>query len=153
MVSSNKGFTQFVSKTPFYVTFDDHEIDDNWDQGMEGRYFNAVKVWKEQLADGNPKTYAGKTYYNFKYGDSAFFVLDGRSYRDESSTIGIDQKQDLFDWLKANNDSAWKFICSPLPFTINFDCSDCWEGYREERTEILKFIGRNYITDVIILSG
>jgi len=117
-----------------------------------------AQVWNEYMGKSNPKTYAGKTYYNFKHADSNFFVLDFRSYSEGSSALGSTQKQALKDWMMANNASnpnAWSFICTPVAFTTNIDCGnnqdDCWQSYSSERQEIIDFLA-DY-DNVVILSG
>lgn len=159
MATSNEDYIQFAKNIPWFSGFDDHEITDNWNKGISGIYKNAMQVWDEYFGNGNPNSYVDiTTYYNFKYGDNAFFVLDSRSYRDNDavppSILGVTQKNYLKDWLNNSKTTAtWKFICSPTPFTANINCEDCWQGYLEERAEILNFIRINRIRNVIFLSG
>jgi hypothetical protein len=151
----------FAKSIPMASQIDDHEIDDNWYPGRTdcqycseaGLYANAMQAFNEYLGKINPVTYSGKTYYTFDYGDSAFFVIDIRSYRTGTSMLGADQLAALKTWIKATG-PKWKFIASPAPLSGNFECSDCWQGFMTERKEILDHIEAAPLThNVVFLSG
>jgi alkaline phosphatase D len=120
--------------------------------------------------------------YNTFGSDAATFVLDLRSFRDNSlksiaetsdqatvnkflndaftpnrTMLGGVQLQDLKnDLLKAQqNGVTWKFIMSSDPIQ-NFGipvAGDRWEGYAAERTELLRFIKENNIKNVVFATG
>ncbi|MDY7020524.1 MAG: alkaline phosphatase D family protein [Cyanobacteriota bacterium] len=120
--------------------------------------------------------------YNTFGSDAASFVLDVRSFRDaplpfvsESATPDeiIQQFVDAFepgktmlgeaqleqfkaDLLEAQNDGiTWKFIFSTVPMQ-NFGIptiGERWEGFAEERAELLNFIEDNNIENVVFVTG
>ena len=120
--------------------------------------------------------------YNTFGSDAATFVLDLRSFRDNSlksipetsdqatvnkflndafapnrTLLGGAQLQDLKnDLLKAEqNGITWKFIMSSDPIQ-NFGipvAGDRWEGYAAERTDLLRFIKENNIKNVVFATG
>ena len=120
--------------------------------------------------------------YNTFGGDAATFVLDARSFRDVGLTdvtnfndqsqianflnqsfdssrtmLGrvqlADLKRDLLE--SQRNNTTWKFIIVPEPIQ-NLGVAiagDRFEGYAAERTEILKFINDNKITNVVFVTA
>ncbi|BAZ40618.1 phytase [Calothrix sp. NIES-4101] len=128
--------------------------------------------------DGERKLYRYNTYGS----DAATFVLDTRSFRDPElpdianpndpaqvadylgksfqsnrTLLGKQQLEDLKrDLLEAkNNGITWKFIMVPEPIQ-NLGvvaASDRFEGYAAERTEILKFINDNNISNVVFVTA
>ena len=84
----------------------------------------------------------------------------------ETSLLGETQK----DWLKqtlANSPARWKVICNNVPMMgFGFDSSfiehgvvngvyfsDSWDGYPNERNELMQFIRATQISNVISLTG
>jgi len=127
---------------------------------------------------GERKLYRYNTYGN----DAASFVLDARSFRDTElegvtnpanasqvtnflvqsynparTLLGRQQVADLKkDLLNAEQQGiTWKYIVVPEPIQ-NLGivaASDRFEGYAAERTEILKFINDNDISNVVFISA
>lgn len=132
----------------------------------------------ETRTAGKPKLYR----YNTFGSDAATFLLDMRSFRDNSlksipetsdqatidqflqdafdpnrTLLGKAQLQDLKqDLLTADQAGiTWKFVMSADPIQ-NFGlpvAGDRWEGYAAERTELLKFIKENNIDNVVFVTG
>jgi phosphodiesterase/alkaline phosphatase D-like protein len=128
--------------------------------------------------DGERKLYRYNTYGS----DAATFVLDARSFRDEGlpavanpgdptqvvnflgqsfnpsrTMLGRQQVSDLKrDLLQAEQAGiSWKFVVVPEPIQ-NLGvvaASDRFEGYAAERTEILKFIDENDISNVVFIAA
>ncbi len=120
--------------------------------------------------------------YNTYGSDAASFVLDARSFRDTEladvtnladpaqvggflansfnptrTLLGRQQLDDLKrDLLQSQNDGiSWKFIMIPEPIQnlgVLF-ASDRYEGYAAERTEILKFVKDNNISNVVFVAA
>ncbi len=128
--------------------------------------------------EGERKLYRYNTYGS----DAATFVLDARSFRDpelpaitnpnesaqvadylgksfksDRTVLGKQQLEDLkHDLLQAKNDGiTWKFIMVPEPIQNLgvLAASDRFEGYAAERTEILKFINNNNISNVVFVTA
>jgi alkaline phosphatase D len=152
---------------PSYFMLDDHEIDNDWDQGTAGRYFDAIAAWNDYCGVNNPKINATAPeditlYYSFDIGSTSFFIMDTRTFRtpnrepsnsETKTMLGAEQLQDLFDWLVSHNSSQIKFIGTSVPFTEVSRGSDVWAGRVVERQKILDFIVRNNINGVVFLSG
>lgn len=157
-----------LADIPQFYMFDDHEILNNWDGGVSGRYPNAMRVWAEYLGGGNPGAdawmsdpgTAGRKWFVITYGDVETFVLDTRSHRDRNgladspskTMLGSFQKAELLEWLGSSN-ATFKFIASTVPWTISLDTSDGWFGFAHERDEILDSILARNVSGVILLSA
>src|SRR4051812_16405836 len=78
------------------------------------------------------------SYFEFTYGDAAFFFLDTRRFRSPAAKtmLGDTQKHHLLAWLtRTNHTASFKFIISSMPFTRNFEqgSMDSWVDYLDER--------------------
>jgi alkaline phosphatase D len=128
-------YSAFLAQTPIYVSWDDHEIMDNF-SGVQMRAINPQRYAEGRKAffdywplqgDGASD---GRIYRQFEYGAGAeFFILDTRSYRDPNvnwdpspvdgkpkTMLGAEQ----FAWLTeglSNSESTWKFIISSVPLS------------------------------------
>jgi phosphodiesterase/alkaline phosphatase D-like protein len=127
---------------------------------------------------GEQKLYRYNTYGS----DAATYVLDARSFRDEGlpevtnttdpvqvgtflaqsfdpsrTMLGRQQLNDLkCDLLDAEQKGiTWKYVVVPEPIQNLgvLAASDRFEGYAAERTEILKFIHENDITNVVFIAA
>lgn len=144
-----------------YVS-DDHEIRNDW-AGQETHPFpNAHSAFFRYASGGNPASYglrspSSPSYYNFDIGDIAVFGMDTRRYRNpqQGTMLGSAQKQRLKEWLLHSNHSTFKVILSSVPVSVNwkYQRSDTWVCCLAERAEIFDFIKKNYIRNVLILSG
>lgn len=126
-------YSTFLANVPVYVTWDDHEILDNFggvemtlenpDMFNEGRQA-FFEYWPIHGTDADPY----QLYRQIDYGAHAdLFVLDTRSYRDplvnwDPSPRTWEHKTMLgeaqFAWLTeslTNSDATWKFIVSSVP--------------------------------------
>ncbi|MEB3291941.1 MAG: phytase [Synechococcales bacterium] len=129
---------------------------------------------------GDPRTAGERKLYRYNtFGsDAATFILDTRSFRDsglpaanltnpteflvnsfnpQRTFLGRPQVEDLKrDLLAAERDGiTWKFITVPEPIQNLgvLAASDRFEGYAAERTEILKFIDDNKISNVVFVAA
>jgi alkaline phosphatase D len=135
------------------------------------------EYWPVSTSDILTDTY--RLYRQFSYGSHAdFFMLDTRSYRDPivnwdphprtlkpKTMLGAEQKA----WLKRNlldSTATWKFIITsvPLSWPTGFpqpevEGRDGWanfterSGYETELMELLFFIVRHNIQNVVFLTG
>ena len=157
----------FMRQTPTFMIWDDHEIDNDWDQGQTGRYLNAEPVYEAYQNSHNPEPRArGEHYYTFEVGDTEFYVLDTRSFRSrngapegpDKTMLGEKQKADLRRWLMTS-EARFKFIVSSVPFnqfsnTGSVDYGpDGWQNFQTERAEIFDFIRQHCIPGVVLLTG
>ncbi|OMJ24636.1 Alkaline phosphatase D [Smittium culicis] len=155
-----------VTKTPMYHIYDDHEIVDNWDKTQNPPYGNAIKAYWEYNGSPNPVTDINNNafYYNFTYGNIAFYVFDTRGHRDneekpdspEKTMLGAKQKAHFMNWLKeTNHTAAVKFVVSSVPLAYVWNSGDAkkdtWRGYKYERASILS--ETKYVPNLFFLSG
>ena len=152
-----------------FFMWDDHEVQNNWSEGMTGRYLTGRAAYEEYPAQVSPPPRVpGELYYSFAVGDVEFYVLDTRSHRSpnlsedgpEKTLLGRRQRNDLFDWLERST-AVFKFIVSSVPFNDWARAADdAWSGerdefggFRTERDQIFEFIRQQDIPGVILLSG
>ncbi|KAL9939251.1 hypothetical protein V8E36_002064 [Tilletia maclaganii] len=172
-VYASASFRRVFASVPVFGVGDDHEHRNDYSgeeesvrdpSGLDA----AMTAWKEYVASANPEPLEpGENYYTFRYGDSAFFVLDTRMRRtpasepdnEAKSMLGEDQKDALMRWLGAVNQTAtFKFIISSVPFNtlwggpLDWDGQyDTWSAYFTERQQILDVL--EHVPNVIVLSG
>ncbi|KAK4704478.1 alkaline phosphatase D, partial [Phenoliferia sp. Uapishka_3] len=138
-----------LTKIPTVSIFDDHELFNDYSASVAEKhpdfYGPATTAFKHYLGGVNPDpAEPGAHYYDFRHGDSAFFVWDLRSYRSANgmedsegkTMLGEKQKEVFFDWLakvrllpsdaggrgethaeylKVNQTVTWKFVVSSVP--------------------------------------
>ncbi|WFD26815.1 alkaline phosphatase [Malassezia nana] len=185
---ASASFQRVYRSIPILGIYDDHEVVNNWTGGGFGSdtpvneteaeaqvtesspplgMVSGLQAWSEYVGAANPKPQtAGEHYYSFRYGDSAFFVMDTRKFRthpnydsEERTMLGEVQREALLHWLSdVNYTATFKFLVSSVPFTslwggpLDLDGrTDGWSFYKEERQMLLDVI--QYVPNVIILSG
>ncbi|RDW61995.1 hypothetical protein BP6252_11428 [Coleophoma cylindrospora] len=160
-VYASPSWTQELQNTPWIHMYDDHEITNDWAANETGLWTDAMEPYFAYHHGGNPEPLAEKaTYYTFKKGDVAFFVMDTRRYRSPEDVedgpgktmLGESQRKALEHWLRTER--GWKMVVSSVPFTRNWrgpESIDSWAGYLWERQQLLEVM---WATDgVVILSG
>lgn len=150
-----------MQRFPTFMIWDDHEIIDDYYAGSSPRYEPARLAYELYVHSHNPAPRrAGKLYYTTQIGDVALFVLDVRSERanpatpesESKSMLGAQQKADLLQWLACTR-SPFKVIISPVVMSDHVNGDDSWSSFVTEREQILGFIERERIDDVVVLSG
>jgi alkaline phosphatase D len=142
------------------------QIVNNWDRGFAPPFPNAFQAYQEYIGTANPLSSlkANSSFYDFAYGDAAFFVMDTRSFRTpefqlpvqhpDKTMLGHSQLSALKQWiLDVRQQYTFKFLVSSVPFTFNWHDEDTWYGYQFERQMILDFIRKEDVANVVILSG
>ncbi|KAF7304625.1 hypothetical protein MKEN_01176400 [Mycena kentingensis (nom. inval.)] len=120
-------------------------------------FLNATNAYKIYNGDANHDGGDDVHYYNFRYADSAFFVMDTRRYRNPTTEtmLGEAQLAALHAWLAhANNTASFKFVVSSVPFTSlwGFDAQvDSWAAFPAEKAALLDAF--HSVPNVIIISG
>ncbi|VDB88629.1 unnamed protein product [Peniophora sp. CBMAI 1063] len=158
-------FRKVYEQLPIFHAYDDHEIFDNY-AGKENDswpYPPASDAFGIYASNANPDPRVpGTQYYDFRYGDIAYFVLDTRRYRsgadvpiEERSMLGDAQLASLHEWLaKANQTATFKFIVSSCPFTSLWRVDaqiDSWAAYANEKAALLEVL--HTVPNVFIISG
>ena len=163
---ADPGYRALLAKTGSYITWDDHEVDDNWDpetynpvslQAAKEAYFETLP---------NDRFANDRLWTSYRWGSSVeVFLLDCRSERLPSTRHGAGPAQYLspeqMAWFKqALKDSPCHFKVvlnsvpmakMPPPFWIMAE--DRWDGYQDQRTEILDWIDAHDIANVWFISG
>jgi alkaline phosphatase D len=140
------------SETSVYVIWDDHEVEDDYLPGnplapIGRRAF--LDYWPIRRSSEEP----GRIYRSFRWGKALeLFLLDARQYRNRKhgTMLGQAQKEWLFEEM-SRSQAIFKFIATSVPMAGGGD--DRWDGYPNERTEILQFIKQRKITGVIFISA
>lgn len=84
-VYASKSFRKIYERLPVYNIYDDHEFTNNFGANgddLMAPYPNASNAYDIYNGQANPDPKAdGVHYYDFRHGDTAFFVMDTRRYR------------------------------------------------------------------------
>ncbi|GAA6012699.1 hypothetical protein JCM11491_002534 [Sporobolomyces phaffii] len=154
---------KMVEKIPMVTIYDDHEIVNDFSGNeSDARFAPANSAYQTYLGNANPDPRTpGVNYYDFRVGDSAFFVLDTRAYRspnekaddEEKTMLGDAQREAFLNWAtEVNQTVTWKFIVSSVPMMSLWNhAEDTWAGFLSERDLILDTL--QYVPNVIVLSG
>lgn len=149
----NDPFSQnFFGATSVYAVWDDHEVADDYRPGNPlapvGR-----KAFLDYWPIRRPSSEPQRIYRSVRWGAGLeLFLLDARQYRDPKRTtmLGTAQREWLFDTLAAST-ATFKFIATAVPMAGGG--SDRWDGYPNERKQILRFIDQKKLRGVVFLSA
>ncbi|KAK0459471.1 PhoD-like phosphatase-domain-containing protein [Desarmillaria tabescens] len=162
----SSSFRKIYERLPIFHTYDDHEILNNYagdGDDLKPPFPNASDAFEIYNANSNyDPIHESHYYYDFRYGDSAFFVMDTRRYRSSAiddlnarGMLGEAQLAAFYNWLsKANETAIFKFVVTSVPFTTLWGhdaATDSWAGFPAERASILQAM--HSVPNVIILSG
>ena len=165
---------KLMSKTPTYMTLDDHEIEDNWPRKADEKdwktlYPHAIHAYQTyQLSHspnipvrgsrlvGTPK----HLWYKYQDGCCDVFVTDSRTERDftlgmDPTILGPDQMRALKRWL-SDGSGRVKIIVTSVPFfpdPVNNESGDKWSGFPSQRNTLLAHIEKKQIQKVVFFSG
>lgn len=153
---------KLFATVPHYAILDDHDTGPNdsdgsfWNKDTGNEVFNLF--W------ANPKHVSGlkSATYQFSYNDAEFFLLDDRYYRDPNKLTSKDPKTMLGEkqkeWLKKAlvfSQAKWKFIVTGGQFLNTARKYETYSnnGFDKERLEIIDFIYKEKLKNVIFLTG
>jgi len=162
----SQGYRDVLSKASMYLTLDDHEVTDSgsrydlppdhYQRGLDAM-FEVEPIPRVGVPTSN------RLWDSYRWGDTAeFFVLDCRTER-KLETFGTDDpiyvSKDQLAWLKqALSDSpcVFKIVLTSVPI-LGFPGwpaeGDRWEGYAQQRDELLDHITDTGIGNVWFLTG
>ncbi len=162
---SAPGYRSALARSGLYVTWDDHEVDDNsnWDNETTDpmqleKLGNAMDAFFELLPVERQE--GDRLWRSFRWGLTAeIIMLDCRYERQPSRGLYISPEQ--MDWLKqrlSDSPCHFKLIMNSVPITNmagGWDVAspDRWEGFPAQRDEILAHIDDNDIRGVWWLAG
>jgi alkaline phosphatase D len=140
------------SETSIYVTWDDHEVEDNY---LPGNPLAPIgrRAFLDYWPIRHPANEPQRIYRSFRWGRGVeVFVLDARQYRDlkKGTMLGRTQKEWLFDGV-AKSPARFKFVVSSVPMAGGG--SDRWDGFPKEREQILHYINEKKVRGLYFLSA
>ncbi|KDQ12330.1 hypothetical protein BOTBODRAFT_34617 [Botryobasidium botryosum FD-172 SS1] len=167
---ASESFRKVYERIPTFYIYDDHEIVNNYaGQSNDSAQFfqsakNAYDLYSQNTNYDNLAN-PGEYYYDFRYGDNAFFVMDTRRHRSNAvnpregevpTMLGEKQLVALHQWLgKVNQTTTFKFLISSVPLSALWAGPDgqteTWAGYPAERDTLLALLAS--VPNVVVISG
>ncbi len=153
---------KLLATTSNYAIVDDHDFGPNdsdksfWNKNET---LEAFKLFWANPSYGIADIKGAISYFN--WGDCDFFLLDNRYYRDPDKLISDNKTQfgkEQKEWLKnalTYSDAKFKFVLTGGQFLTTGGAYEVFTnyGFSEERTEIIEFIYKQNIKNVIFLTG
>lgn len=159
---STKEMQRLLAGVHHYAIWDDHDFGpNNSDKGFPNKNMT-LKGFK--LFWANPSYGVGDikgAISFFNWGDCDFFLLDNRYYRDPNN-LKSDHKSILgkkqLEWLKdalISSKASFKFVAMGGQFLTTAGIFEVYSnyGFSNERNEIIEFIHKQEIRNVIFLTG
>jgi len=164
---SRPEYRRFAAHVPIYAIWDDHDFgtddcvsslsldDPPWKRDV-------LKVFTENFVNPSYGEDAQRPgcYFDFSIGDVDFIMLDCRFYRQDPKTtekpsmLGPGQKAWLLKKLKEST-ATFRVIGSSVPWATGTKpgSRDTWDGFPDEREEILSFLEEHGIEGVVLISA
>jgi alkaline phosphatase D len=164
---------RFLEGIPVYVTWDDHEVKNNFSGPFESQMPAGRQAlreyWPIRTVEGDPH----RLYRKIRFGaDAEIFLLDTRQYRSKNADLdgpaktmlGGQQLKWLLDGLQTSG-ATWKVIVTTVPLSIPkggrgpVPGYDGWAGgadgtgFERERQVIIDAIVAHKIRNVVFLAG
>ena len=156
---ANREYRQLLSSVGTYQTWDDHEVanDDELSSLPPGVIAAGIDAFFESTPTRRGDN--GELWRSFRWGKSVeFFVLDCRFEREPDRQRYISEAQ--MSWLKdslAASPCHFKVLLNSVPIAklppIWLLEADRWQGYSNQRDELLDWIVERSIRNVWFLSG
>lgn len=154
---SDAGLQASMATHGFYTTWDDHEVYNNYhpETADPDRLLAAYTAFYEYNTAVPSAT--GRHWRSFRWGDTAeVFVVDSRSERSSLPRLYVSLEQ--MQWLKeglASSTATFKFVVNSVPIATfaGIAADDRWEGYPDQRQELLDHIWANEVRNVYFLSA
>lgn len=164
---------KFLSGTPVYVIWDDHEVKDNFSGPFESQMADGRRALREYWPIHTDSHDPHRLYRVLRYGaDLEVFILDTRQYRSRNADadgpgktmLGATQLQWLLDGLRTST-AIWKLVATTVPLSIPKGGGvaspgfDGWAGgadgtgFERERQVIIDAILSNKMKNVVFLGG
>jgi alkaline phosphatase D len=158
------GYKELLPRAGMYITWDDHEITNNFDpEKLDKKHLAAGKnAFFETLpVERGPND---RLWNSYLWGNTAeIILLDSRSERKPSTRKSNDPiylGKAQMKWVKERlkkSPAHFKLLMNSVPMTnmpaIWLSSSDRWEGFKKQREELLNHITDNNIKGVWFLSG
>lgn len=160
---ADPGYRALLQKTGMYLSWDDHEFDNNINP--EDVPAARIDVAKAAFFENTPmETGPDGFWTSYQWGSAVEVIqLDARTERkpstradDADAYLSRPQMDFLKDRLK-NSPCHFKVVMNSVPMTKMPDLwilqGDRWQGYEPAREEILNFLEENDIDNVWFISG
>lgn len=148
---STEGLKALTGSTSVIATWDDHEVANNYsldDEGIEDKLAAGLSAYRRGIPQGRGPD-GSSIWRTLSWGSVLdVFVLDCRSERVDGRYISDAQMAWLKDGLRAST-ARFRIILNSVPITDltpifgSAQTTDRWDGYPEQRTEILTWIRDN----------
>lgn len=154
----NRKYRDFLAAQPNYAIWDDHDYGPNDSDKNFPLKDSALAVFKGFWPNTYPEHQSfNGNYFNFRYADAEFFMLDDRYYRDpEGDTAGAFLGEAQLVWLKNKlllSDATFKFICIGSQVLNDTHFKESYAKYPRERNALFDYIADNNIKGVVFLTG
>ncbi len=163
---SRPEFRRLVCHVPVYAVWDDHDFGTNdcWygtNPDEPGWKRDVLEVFRQNWV--NPSYGGGDAvpgvWFSFTYGPAEFVMTDGRYYRSDPAAtprtmLGSAQKGWLLDRIRGTR-QPFTVLASGVPWApgTKGESKDTWDGYPEERDEILSALDGRGLKHVLLLSA
>jgi alkaline phosphatase D len=145
----------FIDSRPNYSVWDDHDFGPDNSHGDQPNKDSALMVFKQFWHNPSYGTdSATGVFFNFKYQDAEFFLLDDRYYSDPKTGEMLGRKQ--FNWLKIKlraSTARFKFVISGTQFLPNNHLTESYQRFKKESRAFFKFLETDAIQGVVLMSG
>lgn len=152
---NHTAWLSLIEQFPVEAIWDDHEVLNDWDASTNA---TLVGYGKKAFFDYFPLPKAStEIYRTIQWGDAVeIFLLDLRAHRDANKKLASTSKTMLGAtqkaWLKtalSASTARFKVLCSSVPVRWGNASLDGWDGFAHEREEILAYIAKNNIRNVV----
>ncbi len=151
-------YRDFLGNQPNYAIWDGNDYGYNSPDKNFALKDSSLKVFKGFWPNKYPEQDKFKgNYFNFRYYDVEFFMMDDRYYRASKKDTAADfLGETQMIWLKNKllmSDAAFKIICIGSGVINDTHIEDSYADYPKERNSLFDFIATNNIKGVIFLTG
>lgn len=164
---------RFLEYVPVYVTWDDHEVRNNFSGPFDEQMPAGRQALREYWPIASPPQDPDRLYRAARFGaDLELLMLDTRQYRSRNADpdgpaktmLGAQQLQWLLDGLRTST-ATWKVVVTTVPLSIPkgggtpVPGNDGWAGgpdgtgFERERQVIVDAILTNKVKNVVFLAG
>lgn len=157
---TNPALKKLLTTCPNYAIWDDHDFGPNDGDRSFWNKETTLQAFKDFWA--NPgygvNGQKGITTY-FQREDAAFYLLDNRYNRSPNKSSSPDKTilgENQLQWLKDNllsSKASFKFVVIGGQFLNTAAKHENYANYPKERLEIIEFIQKNKIKNVVFLTG
>ena len=157
-IRADRPLQAFMAQCATYAIWDDHEIENDAHGGLAHLPI-AEQVFREYWPCVSASAEKTGLYRAVSLSPAVdLIIVDTRRFRSvqamadgpEKTMLGTQQKLWFLDRLKQSK-ATFKIIATSVPF--HGSSQDAWGNYKTERNEIVAFIKREHITNVVMISA